>query len=308
MDDLSLSEPQPLCSVRQEYAVMIITLLWFFCFSLRVRYSYMSNMTIFTCHCYFAIFSRAWQWQCCLTQNIFFSTIPCEDMRSWLSLIVFHDLFILGHFHMFSWILLSTLRLELAWAQGGHVSVESFGHAIMVLWLRFPPGDFHCLPLQIATASRVEALSTSPKNFVAVRTRVRWPRSLEERYPGLLCPLPTPLPLSLQFYSLSLSPDTTPPWRGVPTGVLWCFYSTFFYWGIWHIYGVMSHYIYMVLFVFLMNWSTLAYAMMTYQLGLDLNFSTLSSLSFFLICRISLRPLHACAAAMPNQLQDPWLS
>ena len=74
-------------------AVMIITLLWFFALSLRVRYSYMSNLKIFTCHCYFAIFSRTCQFQCCLTPNIFFSAIPFENMQSWLSMFVFYALF-----------------------------------------------------------------------------------------------------------------------------------------------------------------------------------------------------------------------
>ena len=112
--------------------------MFFFALSLLVRYSYMSNLTIFTCNCYFAIFSRTCQFQCCLTPNIF-SAIPFENMRSWLSLFVFYDLFILGHLHMFSWILLSTLQLQLSWVQVGNVSAESFGRSITVLQLCFPP-------------------------------------------------------------------------------------------------------------------------------------------------------------------------
>ena len=78
-----------------------LSLFYVFSLSLQVRYSYMSNLKIFTCHCYFATFSRTCQCQCCLTPNILFSAIPFENMQPLLSLFVFYALFSWGIFVCF---------------------------------------------------------------------------------------------------------------------------------------------------------------------------------------------------------------
>jgi hypothetical protein len=58
--------------------------------------------------------------------------ICCHDYQ-WMCFMIFlfWSIFICFHGYCF-------LQLQLAWAQGGHVSVESFGRSIMVSRLRFP--------------------------------------------------------------------------------------------------------------------------------------------------------------------------
>ena len=97
---------------------------------LLVTHSHMPNLTIFTCHCYFTFFHHM-SMTMLLETNIFFSTIPYEKMRSWLSL--FYDLFLISSDN----ILLPAFRLQLACAQGGHVTVKSFGRLFPVSWLCF---------------------------------------------------------------------------------------------------------------------------------------------------------------------------
>ena len=167
---------------------MIITLLWFF-----------------VCHCEWGIpicktwqylhaiailhfFPHTCQWQCCLTQissSQLYHVRICRHNYHCLCFMIFLFWFQVSHFQMFSWILLSTLRLQLGCTQGGHVSAKSFGCLIPVLQLRFSR-RFPLWHLKISCA-----------------------------------------PMFSKHTATSLHPTLLSIPLSVPTGVLWCFYSTF---------------------------------------------------------------------------------